>query len=663
MSPVLPSGSADCLTTDGRVVTIRPAGPADALIALHDRSSDQTRYFRYFSVQRHLGENETRRFVTVDHRGREALVVLERGTVVGIGGYDSLADPSVAELSFLVDDAYQRRGIGSLLLEHLSERARARGIHYLDASVLATNHLMLDVFTRAGFQQRHQLEDGVVELLLDLDYLSVARPSIEAREHVADIASMRRILRPDGIVFVIGAPEQDAIGRTLATGGSDLAGPTFAVNPAGVTIGGASGRLALSDIPQDLDLAVITVGPEALASTLERCGDRHVAAALVSTPVSHPAVALELRTVARDAGMRLVGPGSGGIEHRHHGLHALIDTAPGPAGPVGVGCQSSSIAAAATRGLDGCGVGVASVVTLGAKADVSGNDLLQAWSDDPTVRVAVLQLESLGSPFRFARIARTVGRHLPVVLLRTAGLHESLAADDAVLLTQLGIIDVPSIDEAIDVAALLATEPPPPAGRRVGVVSRGRGPGLVARDQLQDLGLQVTHVRAFPPGRALVEDVRTMRDTPGIDALCLVPGEGDEVPRSAGPAGLPVVVCSAGQLPGRTARTLARSTLHAEWARRAGQLVAPLPPPDRRAVRAILSESPCRASGGWIDLGSVTAALRGHRIDATRPHVVRKLEDAGEAASQVGYPLVLDHAIGHGTEPLREVTTPVALVE
>ena len=117
-----------------------------------------------------------------------------------------------------------------------------RGFHHLEASVLAINHLMLGVFTLAGFQQRHQLEDGVVELLLDLDDPSVARPSIEAREHVADIASMRRILQPGGIVFVTGAPEQDAIGRALATRGSDLAGPTFAVNPAGVTIGGASGH-------------------------------------------------------------------------------------------------------------------------------------------------------------------------------------------------------------------------------------------------------------------------------------------------------------------------------------------------------------------------------------------------------------------------------------
>ena len=313
-----------------------------------------------------------------------------------------------------------------------------------------------------------------------------------------------------------------------------------------------------------------------------------------------------------------------------------------------------------TRGLDRCGVGVASVVTLGAKADVSGNDLLQAWSDDPTVRVAVLQLESLGNPFRFARIARTVGRDLPVVLLRTAGLHESLTADDAALLRQLGIIDVPSIDEAIDVAALLATEPPP-AGRRVGVISRGRGPGLVARDQLQDLGLHVTHVRAVPMGRALVEDVRAMRDTPGSMHCASCP---ERVTRCRGRR--------TGRAPGGRLRRgpVARPDrpgagpihVHAEWARRAGQLVVP-PPPDRRAVRTIISESPGRASGGWIDLDSVTAALHAYGIDATRPHIVRRLEDAGEAASQVGYPVVLDHAVGHGTEPLREITTPAALVE
>ena len=130
------------------------------------------------------------------------------------------------------------------------------------------------------------------------------------------------------------------------------------------------------------------------------------------------------------------------------------------------------------------------------------------------------------------------------------------------------------------------------------------------------------------------------------------------MPRSAGPPELPVTVCDVlARSPGRSARALARSALHAGVGSTAGQLVVPPSQPDRRAVRTILSESPCRVSGGWIDLDSVTVALRGYGIDATRPHVVRRLEDAGEAALQVGYPVLLDHPVGHGTEPLREVTS------
>jgi acyl-CoA synthetase (NDP forming) len=167
---------------------------------------------------------------------------------------------------------------------------------------------------------------------------------------------------------------------------------------------------------------------------------------------------MALRTRARAAGIRLVGPGSGGLLDRHRGLDALLGAEPGRPGPVGVLTQSSSTARYLAAALDDVGVGVASVVTLGAKADVSGNDLLQAWADDPRVRVAVLQLESLGNPHRFVRIVRRVGRDMPVVLLRVGELLDHIPASDAALLSQLGLIDVTSMDEAAEVAALL-TDP------------------------------------------------------------------------------------------------------------------------------------------------------------------------------------------------------------
>ena len=169
--PIVPMDRADCLTSDGRIVTIRPARPEDstAVLALHDRSSDETRYFRFFSVHPTLSREDAERFVTVDHVDREALVVVDRGEIVGLGGYDRCTDPASAEIAFLVDDTHQRRGIGSLLLEHLCALARAHGIQRLEASVLATNHLMLTVFAKAGFEQTQRLEYGIVDLVLDID--------------------------------------------------------------------------------------------------------------------------------------------------------------------------------------------------------------------------------------------------------------------------------------------------------------------------------------------------------------------------------------------------------------------------------------------------------------------------------------------------------------
>jgi succinyl-CoA synthetase alpha subunit/GNAT superfamily N-acetyltransferase len=634
--------SADCLTTDGRVVTIRRAQPADAaaVLALHDRSSDETRYARFFCIHRYLSPEDAQRFVTVDHRDREALVAVDHGEIVGLAGYEGNPEAASAEVAFLIDDAHQRHGIGSLLLEHLVALARSRGFHHLDALVLPSNHRMLGVFRKAGFDQIRSTEPGEITLRLGIDDAAQARPSIEAREHVADVASMQRILQPASVAFVTGPLETDQIGRGLADRcSSRFAGAVHVVNPDGLPVGTAHGYRSVDALPDEVDLAVISVAEPALAPTLAACGARNVAGCVVTTPVADRGSVLELRRVARAAGIRLIGPGSSGFVDRHRGIDVLIDAPSGTAGPIGLACQSGSIARALTDELDDRGVGVASVVTLGAKADVSGNDLLQVWSVDPDVRVVVLQLESLGNPRRFTRIVRAIGRTKPVVLLRTAQLHDLLLPDDRALLDQLGVIDVPSIEEAVEVAALLATEPLP-RGRRVSVVSPHRGPGLLAVDRLRDEGLEVVEQVVGTGPSSTIE----------TDSIFVV----DAAPPAV-PPDVAVAVAGHGQhSAGRMARALRRATVHASWMRR-DLVPAPVPGPiDRAAARTELWFHRAPPSG-WIDLAAAAAVIEAYGMRVARPHLVSTAADAAEAAAQIGYPVVLDGRAAHGDEPLRDL--------
>ena len=655
---------ADCLTSDGRIVTIRPARPEDstAVLALHDRSSDETRYFRFFSVHPTLSREDAERFVTVDHVDREALVVVDRGEIVGLGGYDRCTDPASAEIAFLVDDTHQRRGIGSLLLEHLCALARAHGIQRLEASVLATNHLMLTVFAKAGFEQTQRLEYGIVDLVLDIDDAGRARPSIERREHVADVAAMRPILEPSRIVCITGPPDQDHVGRSLTTRvASGFGGSVHAINPHGVAIGKASGHRSLDEVPGLVDLALITVGAEQVLEVVATCGAHGVAGCVITAHITDHDELLAVRATARAAGIRLVGPGSGGLVDRHRAIDALVEACPGPAGSVGLLCQSTSVARSLMLALDQRGVGVASVVTVGEKADVSGNDLLQSWSEDPAVRVAVLQLESLGNPHRFARIARAVGRDMPVVLLRTAELHDCMPAVDAPILEQLGLIDVPTMEEAVEVVTMLATGVLP-AGPRVSVVAQGRGTGLLAADRLRDAGLDVVDLRSCrPTSRSPRVRDRPLRRAPTIRCASS-PGPGTCCRTDLGSAPVPVVVAGTVDHPmDRVARALGRCTSHARWARRPAELAARPDPVERTATRRTIWLERTVAHSGWLGLDGAARILAAYGIHTARPHVVETLVDAGEIATRIGYPVLLDGREAHGAESQGGLDSPAAL--
>jgi GNAT superfamily N-acetyltransferase len=169
----------DALLSDGVPVSIRPIRPDDgtALAAFHDGLSEETVYRRFFSFKPHLTDGDVDRFVHVDYRDRMAFVAVLGGRLIGVARYERLPGTEDAEVAFVVADAHQGRGLGTLFLQHLAAAARDCGITGFIAETLAVNRGMLAVFRAAGFREETSREREVVTVLLDIRPTDAARPS------------------------------------------------------------------------------------------------------------------------------------------------------------------------------------------------------------------------------------------------------------------------------------------------------------------------------------------------------------------------------------------------------------------------------------------------------------------------------------------------------
>jgi acetyl coenzyme A synthetase (ADP forming)-like protein len=526
----------DALLTDGAAVHVRPIRPDDAagLVALHGRLSPETVYRRFFSPHPVLSAAEVQRFTTVDYRDRFALVALAEGQLVAVARFERLGASSDAEVAFVVEDRYQGRGTGTLLLEHLAAAARERGITRFVAETLSTNTAMLAVFANAGFQVEHTYQGGTVTVRFPVDETDEAMVAMEGREHTAEVASLRRLLRPASIAVVGASRQPGTIGhevlRNLLIGGFN--GPVYPVNPAARHVCGVHAYPSVADLPEPPDLAVITAPADQVPAVVTSCGQAGTGAVVViSAGFAETGAAgreAERRLVrrARDHGMRLVGPNCMGVLNTAAdvSMNATFAPAAPVAGHVAFLSQSGALGIAVLERAASMGLGLSSFVSVGNKADVSSNDLLQYWESDPETAVILLYLESFGNPRKFARIARRVAHAKPIVAVksgrttsgaRAAQSHTAAAATSDVasdaLFHQAGVIRVDTVAELFDVALLLAHQPVP-AGNRVAVVSNSGGPGILAADACDAAGLELAELapattaalRGFLPREATV---------------------------------------------------------------------------------------------------------------------------------------------------------------
>ncbi|HBZ69792.1 MAG TPA: hypothetical protein DEP35_08695 [Deltaproteobacteria bacterium] len=517
LSPGYPTHwESDSVLADGRPVHIRPVRPddADEIIRFHSGLSEESIYLRFFSALRRLPDALLQRFTHVDYDSRVVLLALLGDTVIAMASYDRAPAKPEAEVAFAVADAHHGRGLATLLLEHLAEIARSRGIESFTADTLPHNRSMLQVFRNAGYRLETAPDHGTVHIRFPIAPTAESRGKLEAREHLAEAASVARLLAPKTIAVVGAGPGRGKIGheilRNLIAGG--FQGAIYPVHPRAKTVLDLPAYRRVTEIPRAVDLAVIAIPAPRVRGVVEDCADKQVpgivviSAGFAESGEAGADAERELVRFSRANGMRMVGPNCMGIANTASAVRmnaTFAPTAPAP-GRVGFFSQSGALGIAILERSAATGAfGISTFVSAGNKADVSGNDLLQYWEEDPDTDVVLLYLEAVGNPRKFARLARRISRRKPIVALKggiseagrrgasshTAALASPDAAIDA-LCAQAGIIRVHSMQDLFDVAELFSTQPLP-AGRRVAIVGNSGGPGILAADACERSGLLV----------------------------------------------------------------------------------------------------------------------------------------------------------------------------
>lgn len=718
-SPRPVAASADVLLAHGAVVTIRPVAPEDGPILddLHQRVSQESLWLRFFSA----GQSPAHAYVehVLSSPATIALVACSGDRAIGLATAEPV-DDLTAEVAFLVDDDLRGQGLGTLLLEHLAAAARDAGFLRFTALVLSENHRMLDVFADAGFDVARQREGGECDVQMDITVTAAAQAAADRREFAAEAHSLRPLLAPRSVAVYGVRRDGSGLGAAVlaAIGRGGFTGSVVVVHPTAATVHGRPARPSLADA-EPCDLAVIAVPAERALDALRDAATHGVRAAVVIASgfgemgAAGARLQSELGALARRHGVRLVGPNCLGLLCNDPALrlNATFGLKVPPPGGLAVASQSGGVGIALMELLREADVGVRSFVSLGNKVDVSGNDLLAAWYDDPEVTCGALYLESFGNARKFARFARAFSERKPLVAVvggrssggRRAGQsHTAAAASPAAgvraLFAQAGVIGCDDAESLAETVTVLTREPLPD-GRRVAVVSNAGGLGILAADAADEAGLAVVELSPALQARlrtlvdnsvgatnpvdvgagadagqlsAVVDDVLrsgevdaavvvlVATDTNDIEGALVSLAEARSRHRDR-----PLVVVTIGaDAPDPTlgltvlgsakaaAGALGRVARHAEWRRT--PVRADLSPDAGRAREARADARSLLASGtvqGWVSPDQAFPMLRRYGLDPVGSVVASA--DAPETAAKLGFPVAVKVAaadVVHRTE-------------
>jgi acetate---CoA ligase (ADP-forming) len=705
-----PDCAIDVVLRDGSTLHLRPVRPDDAprLLELFHRMSPQSLYYRFMAVPR-LDLEKTATFARIDYDKDFVLVGDCGGRLGAVAGYyraDQQDDH--AEVAFSIADELQGRGIGTKLLERLAAIGRERGVRVFDAYVLGDNQRMMDVFVESGFGVSQQLDHGVFHVSLSLAPTLAFEERAADRSQKAAAASMRAFFEPR-VVAVVGANrEPGRIGSEILRNLQDtgFTGALVPVHPAAEQIAGLRAYPSVKAIPQAVDLAVIVVPAVQVPSAVDDCIASGVKALVVisagfgETGEEGRAMETVLVEKIRAAGIRMIGPNCMGIINTDaaYRLNATFSPVYPPEGRMAFSTQSGALGLAILDYVRRLNLGISSFASIGNKADVSGNDLIQYWAEDPHTDVILLYLESFGNPRKFAQIARRVGRRKPIVAVkagrsgagaRAASSHTGARATNDTLvdtlLRQSGVIRTHTLEELFDVAAVLSSQPVP-AGRRVAIVTNAGGPAILAADACEAHGLElpslsaetIAGLRAFLPKAASVANpvdmiasatadhyqrsIELLLADPNVDSVMvifippLVTAAADvaaAIKRAVAGTNKPVLATFMGaqgslplapvpsyMFPESAAVALARVTHYGEWRRKFVEETACVPAPDLDQARRIVMRA-LEGGAGWLTPEDTAALLTTCGVRIVPTCEADTANAAATTAAGLGFPVAI----------------------
>ena len=712
----------DVILRDGSTLRLRPPGKGDAeaMLGFFADLSQQSLYLRFHGFPR-LGPDLVEQMIEPDWRERGALVgsLVDDGAerVVALASYGRLRDPTSAEAAFAVADAYQQRGIGTRLVEQLAERASRHGIDRFVAEVIADNRKMLGVFEALGFELTRELAGGEVEVTFPIVRTEHFEERVSERDHVAVTASLEPFFEPTSVAVVGASRRRGTIGGELFRNivEADFVGAAYPVNRDGVPVAGVRGYRSIEVIPQPVDLAVLCVPASGVIEVAEealRAGVRAlvvVSAGFAETGSEGAERQERLLALVRAHGARLIGPNCLGIAVPGRGLDATFASRSSAPGSIGFSSQSGALGLALLEAAVTRGLGLSAFVSIGNKADVSTNDLLEWWEDDEATEAILLYVESFGNPRKFARIARRVARSKPILALKsgtsasgqraasshTAALAGSEAAVDA-LFEQAGVIRAASLEELID-AAVLLSGPARLESRGVAILTNAGGLGILCADACDAAGLElpalgddtVAALHASLPAEATLRNPVDMLGSataesyehalpllladPHVSAVVVlfvpaVSATANEVALAVAETarrvdstkpvlavvmssdGIPPVLrgsshVSAFAYPESAARALGRVADRAEWLRRPQGAVPSLDGIDHSSAAAVVESSLQRSEDAWLEPAAVRELLSAYGVPLVPERLAASPEEAVAAARELGFPAVVKTAV------------------
>jgi acetate---CoA ligase (ADP-forming) len=711
---------ADVILRDGRTLRLREPCLADrgALAAFLARLSPESLRLRFFATVR-PDEGLVDPYLDSNWNERGALLgtlaTEDDERVIALASYARLRDPRAAEVAFAVADAEHGAGIATRLLEQLAQRASDEGIERFVFEILPTNASMLHVVAGAGFEFARETANDVVEVTMSIEPTSSFAATVAERDHIGVASSLAHFLDPSSIAVYGASARRGTIGgelfRNIVSGGFER--PVYPINRSGDAVAGVPGRRTLRGVQPAVELALICVPADAVleaAADALHAGVRSicvVSAGFAEVGSEGRERQDRLLALVRAHGGRLIGPNCLGIAATAASMNATFAAQPPPPGRVGFASQSGALGLAVVEQARGRGLGLSSFVSLGNKADVSSNDLLEYWEDDDATSVIALYLESFGNPLRFGRIARRLARKKPVLALKggataagaraaashTAALAGSDVAVDA-LFRQAGVQRTRTLSEFLDAATLLSSQPLPQGGR-VAILTNAGGLAILCADACAAEGLELpppspstrAALRPLVPAEASLENpidvlgsataetfasvLPVLLADPAFDAVCVLfvrpivataADVVDAVDAAIEAAGhdKPVVgvflsaetdaqadrvsrVTRFGS-PEAAAVALGLAARRAEWLRQPVGVVPELEGIDRAAARAVAVEALGASDDVWLDARQSRIVLEAYGIRLAPEAIADTPDRAAHAADVIGMPVVVKSA-------------------